>query len=279
MSANSSIEWTHHTFNPWWGCMKVSPGCEHCYAETLSARYGHRVWGPRKTTSRRLFGPGHWADPIKWNAAAERESERRRVFCASMADVFEDNPLLEPARDMLWQAVEATPWLDWLLLTKRPENIARLLPAAWLLEPRPNVWLGTSVEDRRRARERIPELTRIRATVRFLSCEPLLESLDGIDFTGIDWAIVGGESGPSARRMDLGWAQSVLWQSRAAGTAYFFKQAGSVLAAELGMSGKGGHDLQGLPPELRVREYPAPHRTRSEAELLPAGKAKAVAAA
>src|SRR6266542_5608953 len=172
MGQNSKIEWTHHTFNPWWGCVKVSPGCEHCYAETLSARYGHRVWGPAKTTSRRLFGPDHWADPLKWNAVAQRESVRHRVFCASMADAFEDHPLLQPARDMLWQTIEATPWLDWLLLTKRPENISRLLPTPWLVEPRANVWLGTSVEDRRRAAERIPQLASIRAAVRFLSCEP-----------------------------------------------------------------------------------------------------------
>src|SRR5215470_5789556 len=98
MSANSSIEWTDHTFNPWWGCIRVSPGCEHCYAEVLSARYGHRVWGPAATTPRRLFGDTYWSQPYLWNASAQQTGERKRVFCASMADVFEDNPFLSDHR-------------------------------------------------------------------------------------------------------------------------------------------------------------------------------------
>jgi protein gp37 len=256
MSANSSIEWTDHTFNPWWGCVKVSPGCEHCYAENLSARYGHRVWGPAKTTTRRLFGETHWSEPIKWNSEAERLGVRRRVFCASMADVFEDHPEVASARARLWTLIPATPWLDWLILTKRPERIRTLVPTGWLDEPCPNVWYGTSVEDQLRADERIPHLARVPAAVRFLSCEPLVGPVRLPELLRIDWVIVGGESGPGARRMDPAWALSLREQCEEASAAYFFKQAGSVLATELGMAGKGGHELTRLPRELRVRDYP-----------------------
>jgi len=255
MSANSSIEWTDHTFNPWWGCVKVSPGCEHCYAENLSARYGHLVWGPAKTTTRRLFGDSHWHEPIQWNAAAERERVRKRVFCASMADIFEPHPQLVAARMRLFQLIETTKWLDWLILTKRPENIREMLPETWLGQPRPNVWFGTSVEDRRRALERIPVLTGIPAQVRFLSCEPLLGPLGPLDLSAIDWVIVGGESGHGARRMDPSWATAIRNQCEQAGASFFFKQAGSMLAAQWGMTGKG-HDFGRIPVELRVRDFP-----------------------
>src|SRR5262245_52074261 len=176
MGKDSGIEWTHHTFNPWWGCMKVSPGCEHCYAETFSIRVGKKVWGPK--ADRRFFGDAHWAEPLKWNAVAARAGERHRVFCASMADVFEDRRELDGHRARLWRLIAATPHLDWLLLTKRPENLARMLPwySHWENrvafepdEPWPNVWLGTTVEDQQRADERIPHLLRSPAAVRFLS--------------------------------------------------------------------------------------------------------------
>src|SRR5438874_5572127 len=116
MSANSAIEWTDHTFNPWWGCVKVSPGCANCYAEALSTRYGYKVWGPPANSTRRTFGQAHWDEPAQWNAAAEREQQRKRVFCASMADVFELHPAVDIARQRLWSVIEETPWLDWLLL-------------------------------------------------------------------------------------------------------------------------------------------------------------------
>ncbi len=255
MSANSAIEWTHHTFNPWWGCVKVSPGCEHCYAEGMSVRYGHKVWGPAKTTARRLFGEAHWAEPLKWHVEAERLGERQRVFCASMADVFEDHPQVQIARVRLWALIAATPWLDWLILTKRPEHISSMVPPTWLDQPRANVWYGTSAEDQVRASERVRQLALVPAAIRFLSCEPLLGPLQ-LDLTGMHWLIVGGESGPGARRMDPAWANSLRRQCEAANVAYFFKQAGSVLAAEWGMPGKGGHDLIGVPAELQERQYP-----------------------
>lgn len=119
MARNSPIEWTHHTFNPWWGCAKVSPACAHCYAEKWARRVGLSLWG--EEVPRRFFGDRHWREPIVWNAEAQRAGCKRRVFCASMADVFEPRKELEPWRLRLWSLIECTPWLDWLLLTKRPE--------------------------------------------------------------------------------------------------------------------------------------------------------------
>lgn len=250
---NSKIEWTDHTFNPWWGCQRVSPGCEHCYAETLAKRYGHQVWGPAKTTARRKMSRNYWNQPLKWNKAAEQAGTRARVFCASMADVFEDHPQLDDWRADLWDLIRLTPDLDWLLLTKRPENILEMIPLIWRRWAQPNVWYGTSVEDQRRAGERIPELLKVPAKVRFLSCEPLLGSVDlgratpcgyycdesighvdhgfwtpGIQ-PGIHWVIAGGESGHGARPMRLDWARDLRDQCQLAGVAFFFKQFGEYL--------------------------------------------------
>lgn len=121
MGKNSRIEWTDHTFNPWWGCTKVSEACKNCYAEAWSKRVGQQVWGPQ--AERRFFGERHWLEPLKWNADAAAHGKRLRVFCASMADVFEDRRSLDPWRSKLWELIEATPQLDWLLLTKRPEHV------------------------------------------------------------------------------------------------------------------------------------------------------------
>ena len=187
MTRHTAIGWTDHTFNPWWGCTRVSPGCQHCYAETFAKRTGNAVWG--KEAPRRFFGDKHWAEPLRWNAEAERSGRPALVFCASMADVFEDRPDLGGERERLWGLVASTPSLIWQLLTKRPENVLRLVPVAWTEwadafgerhEPRwpANVWMGTTVEDQQRAEERIPRLLEIPAPVRFLSCEPLLGHVD-----------------------------------------------------------------------------------------------------
>ncbi len=115
MSQLTAIEWTDHTFNVAWGCMKVSPGCQHCYADTLSSRYGFDVWGPAATTERRTFGDKHWAEPYRWNKAAGNAGVRRRVFCCSMCDLFEDHPTIDAEREKLWPLIRATPHLDWRL--------------------------------------------------------------------------------------------------------------------------------------------------------------------
>jgi len=303
MSANSRIEWTDHTFNPWMGCTKVSAGCANCYAERREEHRLHRVkWGqgqPRRRTT-----PSNWKEPVKWNklplvcdncggAFKERchhytDNEqtykcpnivsgyrRPRVFCASLADWLDAEVPIEWLADLL-KLIHETPNLDWLLLTKRPENWrarvglandtlplgsdVRIWVTRWVgskalgltPQPPPNVWLGTSVEDQKAADERIPELLKIPAAVRFLSCEPLLGSADISDFLpwkaehqskglpsplsnalaaltdvpGIDWVIAGGESGPKARPMHPDWARGLRDQCAAAGVPFFFKQWG-----------------------------------------------------
>jgi protein gp37 len=230
MGRNSSIEWTHHTFNPWWGCAKVSPACSHCYAEAWAKRVGQELWG--RSSDRRLFGDVHWRAPVEWNAEAKKRRVRRRVFCASMADVFERRSELASEREKLWDLIEATPWLDWLLLTKRPQNIGNL--SRWKNEWPSNVWLGTTVENQQYAEIRLPELLQYPTTRRFLSCEPLLGPVDLSPWIAgrnrgphpIDWVIAGGESGPSARAMLPGWARRLRDQCRNANIPFHFKQWG-----------------------------------------------------
>jgi protein gp37 len=237
--------------------MKVSEGCQHCYAETLAKRWKHDIWGPPATTHRRLFAAKHWTEPLRWNEAARKAGVQRRVFSGSMCDVFEDHPDVGAARVLLWDVIERTPNLIWLLLTKRPENIEGMLPAEWG-ESRwyQNVWLGTSVENQEQARARIPALLAVEGAARyFLSCEPLLEPLDLASILCedgsralrlIDWAIIGGESGPHFRPMDLDWALDIKQQCDHYGTKFFFKQR----------AGPKPGNLDGVPPELLVQEIP-----------------------
>ncbi len=241
MAEKTAISWCDHTYNPWWGCIEVSPACDNCYARTFAKRTGHNVWGPAKETPRRFFADKHWAEPVKWNAAAEKEGERRRVFCASMADVFELNQVLDEHRERLWELIDETRWLDWMLLTKRPENIRRMVPPSWLVDPLPHVWYGTTVENQHYADQRIPILLRVPARVRFLSMEPLLGPVDlgPMKISGrvlhaldaIDWVITGGESGPGARPSHPDWYRSIRDQCQADGVAYHHKQNGEWLGA------------------------------------------------
>src|SRR5581483_10937070 len=132
-----------YTFNIAWGCLKVSEECRNCYAEGIASRYGMKLWGPVETTIRRTFGPKHWHEPLLWNREAKQQGHRRSVFCSSMADVFEDHPALESERQKLWTLIQQTPHLNWLLLTKRPQNILAMVP--WQQGCWPdNVWMGTS---------------------------------------------------------------------------------------------------------------------------------------
>lgn len=244
MGKDSSIAWTHHTFNPWWGCTRVSPGCEHCYAEAWAKRTGDDVWGPGKP--RRTFGEKHWREPLLWNAAATKAGERRRVFCASMAD-FADPEAPADALHALWELPALTPMLDWLFLTKRPEHASRVWPWA---RARDNVWVGATVENQRAADERIRPLVSIPAARRFLSMEPLLEPVNILrrEAASLDLVIVGGESGPRARKMDLEWARSLQRQCKTIGAGFFMKQLG-------GYPSKREH-LDQMPEDLRVREMP-----------------------
>lgn len=225
MAENSRIEWTDHTFNPWWGCTKVSPACDNCYAEAWAKRTGHNVWGAR--SERRFLTDFYWKQPIRWNRHAERRGVRERVFCASMADVFEWRSDLRAWRHRLWEVIEATPNLDWLLLTKRPHLVDRLVP--WSDDWPDNVWLGTTVETQRWARKRLPVLSSSPARVKFISCEPLLGRLNLDQWFGsgsIDWVITGGESGSHARPSDPMWFYDLRDQCSRHGVAFHFKQWG-----------------------------------------------------
>jgi protein gp37 len=264
MGTETKIQWCDHTFNPWWGCTKVSAGCANCYAETFARRTGRAKWGDDEP--RVVVSDATWRNPVKWDKAAAKAGVRRRVFCGSMCDVFEDLPELEATRERLWSLIEVTPNLDWLLLTKRPENWRLCWPLVPVLghvsqnkgdgktwQKFDNIWLGTSVENQATADKRIPVLLSIPASVRFLSMEPLLGPVDVLPHVGtmrersisvptvlgphitervvmpprIAWVIVGGESGSKARPFDLAWARSIRDQCQAAGVAWFMKQVGA----------------------------------------------------
>lgn len=279
MAENSSIEWTDHTFNAWIGCTRISPGCNNCYA---AAQDKFRGWtpegwgGPRRRTS-----ASNWREPLRWNEHAKTEGRRMRVFCASLADVF-DNEVPPQWRADLFDLIRRTPNLDWLLLTKRIGNAMRMLPWAAEGAPRnmvagsavwPNVWLGATIVNQEEADRDIPKLLATPARVRFLSMEPLLGPVDldriarppspadrrmpgyseverffrsalhgqdGLrmkdgkewfgapgELRGIEWVIVGGESGPGARPMQPEWAENIREQCAAAGVPFFFKQWGA----------------------------------------------------
>jgi protein gp37 len=277
---HTKIEWATHTFNPWIGCTKVSPGCANCYAEIQDAfrKWTPDGWGRGKP--RRRTSAANWKQPLKWDreAAAAKFAHdgedfnhapyrRPRVFCASLADWLDDEVPVAWLAALL-DLIRCTPHLNWLLLTKRPQSwrsrmeavvamevadgpsgadqcYGIALAAAWLNGMRPdNIWIGTTVEDQKRADERIPQVLQIPARVRFLSCEPLLGSVDlgkvprPAEFHGspygwedwlaqrIHWVICGGESGPKARPMHPKWARSLRDQCKAAGVAFLFKQWG-----------------------------------------------------
>jgi protein gp37 len=224
---------------------------------TFSKRMGFDIWGDGK--ARRFFGDKHWNEPKKWNTEAERTGQRRRIFVNSMSDTFEGRRDLDPVRERLWRLIPETPFCDYLLLTKRPQNILRMVPRAWLDHWPQNVWAGTTAEDQRWADIRLPFLLEIPAPVRFVSAEPLLGPLDlRHHFTYVSWVLTGGESGHDARRMDPEWARRILRDCRAAGVAFHFKQTGEALARELGCKDKAGKDPSEWPAEFRVQEFPEP---------------------
>lgn len=254
MSENSKIEWTDHTFNPWIGCAKIGPGCDNCYAEADFDKRRHVVhWGPRQP--RKRTAASTWAQPLRWNAMAEKQGTRYRVFCASLADVF-DNEVDREWRDDLATLILSTPHLDWLLLTKRIGNAAGMLGEMFLDGPPDNVWIGATITSQTEADRDIPKLLAVPAAKRFLSMEPLLGPVDITPYVNehesssdgildefcleqalnrqIDWVIVGGESGPNARPMHPDWARSLRDQCRAAGVAFLFKQWGEWVDADNG---------------------------------------------
>jgi protein gp37 len=229
MAEKTTIGWCDHTFNLAWGCWKISPGCENCFADAWDARFGGDHWGRNKP--RKTMGEKYWSEPLKWNRDAEKEGRRHRVFCSSMTDVFLDDETIKDELLKLWPLIRETPWLTWLLLTKRPERAMESLPSDWG-SGYPNAWIGVSCENQEYADKRIPILTEIPAVIRFVSYEP---ALGPIDFTKHfqnknrpDWVIVGGESGQGARPFDMEWARSTVQQCRAFGVSPFVKQLGYV---------------------------------------------------
>jgi protein gp37 len=254
VSENSKIEWTDHTFNPWEGCQKVGPGCDNCYAETRNARFAGGTainWGPG--APRRRTSASNWRKPLQWNKThAEffaKHGRRQRVFCASLADVF-DNAVDPVWRRDLFDLIELTPNLNWLLLTKRIGNVFEMVARArshdWLAG-RDNVWLGATIVNQLELDRDIPKLLEVPARIRFLSMEPLLgpvtfrwaswidhdavskrdgkvNHLEGL--RGIDWVIVGGESGHGARPMHPEWARALRDQCAEHGVPFLFKQWG-----------------------------------------------------
>ena len=265
MSKNTKIEWADHTFNPWVGCTKVSPACDHCYAEGWAKRSGMVKWGPN--AERRRTSENNWRQPLRWDAEAGRLGIRYRVFCSSLADVF-DNAVPTEWRKDLFTLIAATPHLDWLLLTKRIGNAPLMLLeciGTSFFPDHGNIWIGITVCNQIEADRDIPKLLAIRSKKRFLSVEPLLGEIDISEFlrpyypycsTGfqqgtsmelgycatcagheaepihtapeerIDWVIVGGESGAHARPMHPEWVRSLSRQCHWAGVPFFFKQWG-----------------------------------------------------
>lgn len=283
MGKNTGISWTTSTANFWWGCMKVSSGCKYCYAETLAdGRYNKGIWGPAPHTLRERK-KGIWKDLPRWNRKAADQEEPWYVFVQSMSDFFEDHPMVEPWREEALALISECKNLTFQLLTKRPQNVCEMIEAGAGVEPQewfsanPHVWVGTSVEDQQRADERIPHLLLIPASVRFLSCEPLLgpivlhdvrydslvtiNALKGYVSTisppsksfheanikawPIDWVIVGGESGKDARPMHARWARSLRDQCLKAGVPFFFKQWGEWAPVEYNVMVRVGKEKAG----------------------------------
>jgi protein gp37 len=260
MAENSKIEWTDHTFNPWVGCTKVSPACDHCYAESWAKRSGSpQLWddGQRRRTK-----PSNWNQPLKWNAQAASAGRRARVFCASLADVF-DNTVPDEWRADLFSLIKKTPHLDWLLLSKRIGNARSMLPLDWG-DGYENVWIGSTVVTQEEVNRDLLKLLKVPAKVRFLSCEPLLEpiciglvgTLPKSDFSGyqlvcdrLHWVIVGGESGAKARPMAQQWVEQIRDECFDADVAFFMKQGSQA-------NWPAFKDFERFGDSVRVREWP-----------------------
>jgi protein gp37 len=257
MADKTLIAWTDHTANFWMGCMKVSPGCANCYAETLTTnRMGLKVWGPAKTTERQAV-KNVYGNLRKWNRetkngapSVQGEGMPHLVFVGSLMDWAEDHPMLDAIRRRMWHEIRMHEYLHFQMLTKRPERIPDLLPPFWD-EIKGRVWLGTSVEDMKVA-ERADHLRQMHGdcAITFISYEPALGPLDDLDMSGIDWLIFGGESGPGFRAADLNWARTMRERAAREGWVFFFKQS-SHLHTERGIE-LDGEIVRPFPTALQV---------------------------
>ncbi len=253
MAEKSLIAWTDNTFNAWMGCARVSAGCLNCYAEKLvTGRMGRAgLWG---VNGDRQKTKGPWNDVARWNVMAADPAAPRvmgpgfpfLVFLGSLMDWAEDRPDLEPIRAEMWKLIRQSKNLHFQMLTKRPQNIEKLLPPDWG-DGYENVWLGTTIEDMRVA-SRADILRKIPARIRFISYEPALGPLDDLDLTGIHWVIYGGESGPGFRPEDKEWARVMHRKCGEADVAFFHKQSNGI-RTEMGIQLDG----------VIVRQFPEQH--------------------
>lgn len=243
MAEETAISWTDHTKNLWWGCWKIDPECEHCYADEVANRFAPGHWG--RTAPRKFYD--NIRELVKWNRKAEADGVRRRVFVGSMMDWAERHPVPEIARKQdevlaeFWTTARGCDWLDFQMLTKRIDDAAGKLP--WMTpegrvahsEPWPNVWLGVTAGTRKNVRTKILRLRRIPAAVHFVSCEPLLEHITDEDWDyalgdcgdgtpKVDWLIVGNESGRKRRPAELDWVRTARDAAERWGAAFHFKQ-------------------------------------------------------
>lgn len=253
MAENSKIEWTDHTVNLWWGCAKVHTGCKNCYAETLSDRFKPGLWGEK---AKREMKKNCFKDLNKYQKKSKELGKKSIVFIGSMMDIFEDSKeLINPTetiehtgdlRLFLFESISENQYPDliFLFLTKRPENISKMIPQDWKKMSPKNVWFGTSISDQQTADQLIPELITHTPTYanRFLSIEPQVGfiSLDE-KIMWIDWVIQGGESGRNKRPFNVQWAEQIRDECKMAEVPYFFKQIDKV---------------QNIPESLMIRELP-----------------------
>ena len=248
VAENSKIEWCDHTFNPWVGCTKISPACDNCYAESWAKRTGSAdLW----SGNRRRTTPANWQKPLKWNrehdAFFAEHGRRQRVFCASLADVFDNEVPHRWRHDLFQKLISQTGNLDWLLLTKRIGNVRDMIAGAYMPS---NVWIGATVVTQAELDRDVPKLMDVNARTRFLSCEPLLEEIDlRLDEFPVDWVIVGGESGPNARPLDPDWCKSIAMQCEMEGVAFFMKQGSQA-------NWPNWKDFSAWPELLQRRELP-----------------------
>lgn len=259
MSDGSAIEWTDATWNPVRGCTKISPGCKHCYAETFAERWRGLPDHPYGQGFDLRLVPEKLAEPLRWRKS-------RRIFVNSMSDLFQEGVPLEFIRSVFTTMNRAS-WHTYQVLTKRAARMRQVcseLPDALVRQPQ--IWLGVSVEDRKFGLPRIDVLRETPAALRFLSIEPLLEDLGRVDLRGIDWVIVGGESGPKARPMQETWVVSLLEQARDAGVPFFFKQWGGVQKSRHGRT-LLGRTFDELPASARERSQARPVRSREPVRL------------
>lgn len=265
MGEVTGISWCDHTFNPWEGCTKISPGCDLCYAAARDERYhAGENWG--KDAARLQHTARYWNQPLRWNAAAIDAGERRRVFCGSLMDIMEDRRDLDASRDAVFELIDRCTALDWLLVTKRPQCFRRLLPSAWRAGAPTNVWCIVTVESSDYL-WRVAHLMDYPFHIRGISYEPALERVDFSPWlgfpAGVDWLIIGGESSQlasQARSFQIAWAREAIKACRdAKAAAPFLKQLGSN-AVDNQMRfitrHRAGADPEEWPEDVRVQEFP-----------------------